>query len=641
MNNLFKIFGVISLLLISGISIYILSTKWETGIDESTCKGITEEKEQGKCFYDLAVIKNDEVFCRKIKDSLEKENCHYGLAVKNDNLNICGRTGEKEESCFREILEKSENKGLCEETDIRSLQEKCYYHLAFVNDDSSLCSKSGDNEGKCKTELILKKQGDLIIYWSFDEGEGSVVNDSLRYGYQGTIYGAKWTKGVSGNALEFDGNNDYIQFTSPILSDPPYSICAWVKPDSVSDGMNHYIMANGGESGLSSGFYMNIEWGGNSRYQTGSYSFGVKKTNGNAGSVAYRFSSAEWVFLCGTWDGSVDSNHLNLYLNGNLVANGVLASWEGSSAQNLRIGSPTSRTDYTFDGVIDEVRIYNRILSNEEIRNLYLANAANAKKAEKYIKVISPNGGERWIKGKSYSIRWESSGIDTFKIRIINTVDASEFTQTITDNNRASLKTFGWTIPSSFAQGKNWDQDKYKIIVSEANATGSSYYWDMSDNYFSIVEDKCVDSDGGISYYVRGETSVKEGQFEDRCITSSITKKQDGLEEFYCLSENTLGHITVKCSNGCNNGECFGDLMVPQCIDQDGGEDIYINSGAFSEYGSGQGDCCVQSSGGSCVSAGSYLREGICKASSTIGELGFSEKIISCPNGCKNGACVE
>ena len=163
----------------------------------------------------------------------------------------------------------------------------------------------------------------------------------------------------------------------------------------------------------------------------------------------------------------------------------------------------------------------------------------------------------------------------------------------------------------------------------------------MSDNYFSIVEDKCVDSDGGISYYVKGKTSTKERSIEDSCRTSSITKKQDGLEEFYCLSDNEFSRVVVKCSNGCNNGECFGEIMAPQCVDQDGGEDIYINSGAFDEYGAGQGDCCVQSSGGSCVSEGSYLREGICKSNPSIGEWVFGEKIISCSNGCKNGACIE
>jgi hypothetical protein len=81
--------------------------------------------------------------------------------------------------------------------------------------------------------------------------------------------------------------------------------------------------------------------------------------------------------------------------------------------------------------------------------------------------------------------------------------------------------------------------------------------------------------------------------------------------------------------------------MAPQCVDQDGGEDIYINSGAFDEYGAGQGDCCVQSSGGSCVSEGFYLREGICKSNPAIGEWVFGEKIISCSDGCKNGACIE
>ena len=50
-------------------------------------------------------------------------------------------------------------------------------------------------------------------YWKLDEGSGDTAYDSSGNGYDGTIYGAIWTTGYSGYALDFDGVNDYVDFS--------------------------------------------------------------------------------------------------------------------------------------------------------------------------------------------------------------------------------------------------------------------------------------------------------------------------------------------------------------------------------------------------------------------------------------------
>ncbi|GAF82240.1 unnamed protein product, partial [marine sediment metagenome] len=50
----------------------------------------------------------------------------------------------------------------------------------------------------------------LVAYWEFDEGSGNTVHDSSGHDYDGTIYGATWTTGHSGDALDYDGVNDYV-----------------------------------------------------------------------------------------------------------------------------------------------------------------------------------------------------------------------------------------------------------------------------------------------------------------------------------------------------------------------------------------------------------------------------------------------
>ena len=49
-------------------------------------------------------------------------------------------------------------------------------------------------------------------YWKLDEGSGNTAFDSSGHGYDGTIYGATWTTGYSGYALNFDGIDDYVDF---------------------------------------------------------------------------------------------------------------------------------------------------------------------------------------------------------------------------------------------------------------------------------------------------------------------------------------------------------------------------------------------------------------------------------------------
>ncbi|MFQ6061937.1 MAG: hypothetical protein ACE5J9_02015 [Methanosarcinales archaeon] len=51
----------------------------------------------------------------------------------------------------------------------------------------------------------------MVAEWHFDEGSGNIVKDTSGNGNDGTIHGAIWTTGISGKALRFDGNNDYVE----------------------------------------------------------------------------------------------------------------------------------------------------------------------------------------------------------------------------------------------------------------------------------------------------------------------------------------------------------------------------------------------------------------------------------------------
>jgi hypothetical protein len=69
----------------------------------------------------------------------------------------------------------------------------------------------------------------LIGYWKFDEGTGTLANDSSGKGYHGTLKAAVWNKDSKGSALYLDGTTSYVDF-GDIMNDlqPPFSISVWV-----------------------------------------------------------------------------------------------------------------------------------------------------------------------------------------------------------------------------------------------------------------------------------------------------------------------------------------------------------------------------------------------------------------------------
>jgi len=72
------------------------------------------------------------------------------------------------------------------------------------------------NKNKNNIDKVMAATPNLVGYWNFDEGAGTVVSDSSGNNNTGTLTnGPLWTAGKVGNALNFDGTNDYVSI--PII----------------------------------------------------------------------------------------------------------------------------------------------------------------------------------------------------------------------------------------------------------------------------------------------------------------------------------------------------------------------------------------------------------------------------------------
>jgi len=206
--------------------------------------------------------------------------------------------------------------------------------------------------------------GSLVAAYNFNEGSGTTVNDASGHGITGNILGATWiTGGRFGKALSFNGSSSYVDLGNPALLQITGSMTwsAWVKAaaNPADDGQ---IVAKSNE--LSG-------WQLKTSPDTGPHTFGVAVSGGST-AFAQRYSTTvrslnTWYHAAGVYNAAART--LDIYVNGvrdNGVLTGTIPASQINSAVNVNIGRRSG--GYYFNGIIDEVRIYNRALSQAEIQ---------------------------------------------------------------------------------------------------------------------------------------------------------------------------------------------------------------------------------------------------------------------------------
>jgi len=208
-----------------------------------------------------------------------------------------------------------------------------------------------------------------ISHWKLDEGSGTIAYDSAGTN-NGTVYGAVWTTGQIGGALSFDGSNDYVNVgdLDVIVGSNPFTIAGWVNPNLISGSNREILNKASGTNTYQDQILVRLTSGGKLE---GMFSDG--SVSGNTITGASTILLSTWSFLVFSWDGTTNPAGMKLYVNGTLDATRQSTC---SSIQNLNypafIGAHSnagSPLNY-FNGKIDDVRIYDRALSAQEIFEL-------------------------------------------------------------------------------------------------------------------------------------------------------------------------------------------------------------------------------------------------------------------------------
>jgi hypothetical protein len=204
----------------------------------------------------------------------------------------------------------------------------------------------------------------LVAAYGFNEGGGITLGDSSGHGHVGALSGPAWSAGKFGSALSFDGINDVVTIADSSLLDltTGMTLEAWVYPRSVSSWRTilikeqpaNYVYSLYGNTGINRPAVLIDVVGGDVRAPT-------------------QLAANTWTHLAATSDGAT----LRLYRNGTEVSSRAVSGAITISSGSLRIGGNSIWGEY-FDGLIDEIRIYNRALAPGEVTTSMNTPVSNA-----------------------------------------------------------------------------------------------------------------------------------------------------------------------------------------------------------------------------------------------------------------------
>jgi len=204
----------------------------------------------------------------------------------------------------------------------------------------------------------------LVAAYGFDEIGGTSAYDGSGLGNHGTILGAvRVTGGRFGNALKFDGVNDWVTVNNSktLALTTGMTVEAWVNPTTWMSGMSTVVMKEQPATSTSAGTETYLLAANNSTNQPMSV---VRTGSEVAVGGTTQIPPNQWTHIATTYDGQ----YQNLYINGILVNMLPQTGPITTSTGLLRMGGNSLWGGF-FQGYIDEVRIYNRALTQSEVIN--------------------------------------------------------------------------------------------------------------------------------------------------------------------------------------------------------------------------------------------------------------------------------
>ncbi|MFQ5645075.1 MAG: LamG-like jellyroll fold domain-containing protein, partial [Thiogranum sp.] len=381
--------------------------------------------------------------------------------------------------------------------------------------------------------------------WHFDEGSGSTTADSSIYRRDGQLQGPQWVDGFFGQALDFDGANDYVKFTEEPDITGELTVSAWVRPEQAPTGLGRLAAGtyayNGGGSN-DRGWFLGKTYGDEDEFH-----FHVIDENGSAAYAKMNGFFAtylnQWVHVTGVFR---PGEAVELYINGQMAAQDT-TNIPGEIGQSgvFKIGArPDNTTQGHWDGQIDEVQILADALSAEEVETL--AEVASWSLDEGAGEIVHSEPGNRFrgeLKGAQWTTGYHNQALDFDGVN-----DYVRFNETIELDGELTVS--AWVRPEQAPTGVGrMIVSTYKWGGGSANRRG----WYLGDVW---------GSDDQLNFNVCDQSGATAGV---------------GLPGFWATYQNQWVHVAGVYKPGqvvqlYVNGQLVGEdtTNVPDAIGQSG-----------------------------------------------------------------------
>jgi len=321
------------------------------------------------------------------------------------------------------------------------------------------------------------RAGGLVGWWKLDEGKGKKAVDSSGNNLHGEIFGVtKRTKGYVGKgALKLTGGGIKIEDRPlfriediPLLIPAEFTVMLWINCSE-----NQQRFARVFEKGNDNHETINIMAGGNR------ITFAIKDPQRKEYALAAPkpLDTGKWYHIACVYDGS----QLLLYINGKLVSSRQIGrvTLFPSLGEPLVIGNRPPGMDRPLNAIVDDIRMYNKPLSAEQIWQLYAWKGADTHTAAlpepaDTAEDVEPGCKLSWMPGQNAASHIVYLGTDPHSVKKANrssaeckgTVDANSFDP----GNLAFGKTYYWRVDEITADGKLYKGQVWRFRMVSAKA---------------------------------------------------------------------------------------------------------------------------------------------------------------------------
>jgi len=328
----------------------------------------------------------------------------------------------------------------------------------------------------------------LIAYWDFAQCTSTSATDRGDWGNTGTLTNSPtWVAGKYGCGINFAGGGYVHASNNSILNPSTITISIWAYrtgTDALAATYTLITKNNGGATPY---------------YGIGIYAGGLYATaNGNPvlsmGTEAATLPLNTWVHLAMTEDGST----LKAYVNGVLYSS-QSSAMTGATTTNLSIGGGAA--PFSFAGVLDEPKIWNRALSSEEVYVDYLGTYANIEKYYQGLTTANITAAQNLIIGNITSANSSLAALlATLQAEVIsvNTTQNSNYatlqveilnTNTTQNSNYAAMTTLLNQLGINITSVNTTQNTNANNIIALLNAIGlnvTSVNQTMLDNFTTL-----------------------------------------------------------------------------------------------------------------------------------------------------------